>query len=221
MKPTIGDWTADRLSKFVQGLPQVQRRLDTAVTTPVSGLVEPTSKTVDDTIRWTGFEWVAQKITNAMVATGAAITYAKLTLTNSVVNADIASAAAIAYSKLNLATSIVNADVSETAAIRRYKTVADTKAIGGGAYTHLVTDDVLLVDASGGTATINLVAAGTAGDGYRLTVKATAVGLNTVVIDGSGAETIDGAGTHTLTTIRQSRTIVSDGSNWHIVSAHL
>jgi hypothetical protein len=76
-------------------------------------------------------------VSNGSVASGAAIAYSKLNLSNSIVlgdltansvnsakivddsivNADINSAAAIAYSKLNLAGSIVNADVNASAAI--------------------------------------------------------------------------------------------------------
>lgn len=57
------------------------------------------------------------QISNAHVATGAAIAYSKLALTGSVVNADIATAAAIAYSKLALTGSILNADIASGAAI--------------------------------------------------------------------------------------------------------
>lgn len=56
-------------------------------------------------------------VTNAKVASGAAISYSKLNLANSIVNADVATGAAIAYSKLNLSSSIVNADVASGAAI--------------------------------------------------------------------------------------------------------
>jgi hypothetical protein len=38
-----------------------------------------------------------------------------------------------------------------------------------------------------------------------------------VIIDGAGAETIDGGLTATLTTQFESLTIISDGSNWHIL----
>lgn len=80
-------------------------------------------------------------ITNALVSASAAIdysklsvpagavTYSKLTLTNSVVNADIASSAAIAYSKLSLASSIVNSDVSASAAIAYSKLNLSTSIV--------------------------------------------------------------------------------------------
>jgi hypothetical protein len=51
-------------------------------------------------------------IANADIASGAAIAYSKLNLTNSIVNADVASGAAIAYSKLNLSNSVTSGDVT-------------------------------------------------------------------------------------------------------------
>jgi hypothetical protein len=60
-------------------------------------------------------------IVNADVNASAAISYGKLSLSNSVVNADINSSAAIDYSKLSLANTIVNSDVSSAAAINTTK----------------------------------------------------------------------------------------------------
>lgn len=67
-------------------------------------------------------------------------------------------------------------------------------------------------------ATIDLPAAsGRDGVTYNIKkVSATGGGRN-VVIDGNGAETIDGATTFTLNAQHESVTIVSDGSNWWIV----
>jgi len=59
----------------------------------------------------------ADKITNSMVNSSAAIAYSKLNLAASLVDSDINASAAIAYSKLNLATSIVDGDVNGSAAI--------------------------------------------------------------------------------------------------------
>jgi hypothetical protein len=56
-------------------------------------------------------------IVNADVSNVAAITYSKLSLSNSIVNSDINTAAAIVYSKLALSNSIVNADINTTAGI--------------------------------------------------------------------------------------------------------
>lgn len=65
-------------------------------------------------------------LTNSNIASGAAIAYSKLNLTNSLVDADVASGAAIAYSKLSLTSSIVNADIAAAAAISFSKMAALT-----------------------------------------------------------------------------------------------
>jgi len=39
-----------------------------------------------------------------------------------------------------------------------------------------------------------------------------------ITIDGNGAETIDGSATYPLSSYRQSVRIVSDGSNWHVIT---
>ena len=65
-------------------------------------------------------------IVNANIDAAAAITYSKLSLSNSIINADINASAAIAYSKLNLSGSIVNADINASAAINYSKLTALT-----------------------------------------------------------------------------------------------
>jgi len=75
----------------------------------------------------TAYEWGS--IVNANVDASAAITYSKLSLSDSILNADINSAAAIAYSKLNLGTSIVNADISGSAAIAYSKLSLGTSIV--------------------------------------------------------------------------------------------
>jgi hypothetical protein len=78
------------------------------------------------------------------------------------------------------------------------------------------TDDVWLVDASGAARTVNLPTA--ASRKFRkYTIKKTDATGNLVTIDGNSSETIDGELTHDLTTQYESVTIVSDGSNWHII----
>jgi hypothetical protein len=80
---------------------------------------------------FSGISYGAARITNADIASGAAIAYSKLNLAASVVNADIASGAAIAYSKLNMASSIVNADISGAAAIAYSKLNLATSIVNG------------------------------------------------------------------------------------------
>jgi len=78
------------------------------------------------------------------------------------------------------------------------------------------TATVYLCNATAGNITINLpAAAGVTSRIYH--IKKTDASANTVTIDGSGAETIDGATTVVLAAQYESRLIVSDGANWHIL----
>ncbi len=78
-----------------------------------------------------------------------------------------------------------------------------------------VQDKGLVVDATGGAATVNLPAAATVPFKiYR--VKKKDSGGNTVTIDPNGGELIDGATTHVLTAQNQSVTFQSDGTEWWI-----
>lgn len=85
-----------------------------------------------------------------------------------------------------------------------------------GAYTLTSSDHVVLCDASGGAFTLTLPAAGGV-TGLVLYVKKTDSSGSAVTIDGSGAETIDGATTIDLALQYESVTIVSDGTSWHII----
>lgn len=75
---------------------------------------------------------------------------------------------------------------------------------------------VVLADATSGTITINLPAVSTL-TGRRYTVKKIDGSANTVVLDGNGSETIDGATTQTLSGIYESLTIQNNGTAWFIV----
>ena len=74
---------------------------------------------------------------------------------------------------------------------------------------------VLLVNAASASVTVNLPTAVSNSASY--TIKKTDSSTNTVIIDGSGSETIDGGTTATLTIQYESITIVSDNTNWHII----
>lgn len=78
------------------------------------------------------------------------------------------------------------------------------------------TATVWLVDASGGAVTLTLPTAASA-DRRVYHVKKTDSSLNAVTIDGSGAETIDGAATQTLIAQYESIQIVSDGTSWYVL----
>lgn len=77
------------------------------------------------------------------------------------------------------------------------------------------TDDVSLVNAAGGAVTITLT--GVATSGKRVTIKKTDSSANAVTIQRDGSSTIDGATTKILYSQYESITIISDGTNWHII----
>jgi len=88
-----------------------------------------------------------------------------------------------------------------------------------GDYSIASTDmgQLFSVDSSSATVTLSLPAAGTAGDGSTFGVVKTDAS-NTVVLDGSGGETINGSTTYSLSTNRSAIILVTDGSEWFIVA---
>lgn len=70
--------------------------------------------------------------------------------------------------------------------------------------------EVLLVS---GTTTITLPNGHSSGD--RVIVKN--VGTNTVTVDGDGGDTIDGSADYTMRFQYESITLISDGTNWHLI----
>ncbi len=91
-----------------------------------------------------------------------------------------------------------------------------TTSTSSSTYTMAETDrdKVILVDASGGAKTVNVLAAATAGDGFVFYVKKIDSSGNNVVIDGNGSETLDGATTSTLSSQYQCRGFICDGTQW-------
>jgi len=90
-----------------------------------------------------------------------------------------------------------------------------TTSVTGTTYTALATDHLILADNAAGL-TVTLPVAAIAGDGAQIVIKRVGA-TGTITIDGNGSETIDGGLTATLTTQYESITLVSDGSNWHII----
>lgn len=74
-------------------------------------------------------------------------------------------------------------------------------------------DYLILANATTGAIVLTLPGAA-ANNGRVLTVKKTDAGANTVTVDGSGAETIDGAATHVLALQYDTVTVISDGTGW-------
>jgi len=81
--------------------------------------------------------------------------------------------------------------------------------------TALLTDGMILVDATTGPITVSLPAASEAFE-QEFTVKKIDATLSSMILDPDGSETIDGNTTITTTTQYTSFTIKSDGVTWWI-----
>lgn len=78
----------------------------------------------------------------------------------------------------------------------------------------------LLIDATSGAITVNLVSAVIAGAGFEMSVKKTDSSSNIVTIDASTTETIDGSLTYLLSSQYATVTLVSNGTNWAVKSTN-
>jgi hypothetical protein len=82
-------------------------------------------------------------------------------------------------------------------------------------YVAVVSDEVILCDASGGAFTVTLFTA--AGNtGKRIRIKKIDSTFNRITIDANASETIDGALVRRLATQDEYVTIISDGANWRV-----
>ena len=95
---------------------------------------------------------------------------------------------------------------------------ANTTSAKSADYTILDGDGIetILMTTGASTRTVTLP---TAADNTnrQITVKKVDSGVGTVIIDGEGAETIDGATTHTIYSQYGRVTLVCDGTSWHIL----
>lgn len=92
-----------------------------------------------------------------------------------------------------------------------------TKAVADSPYTLTSETGYLRCNAVGGNMTVNLPAA--IGNGRLVTIKKIDSSTNTVTIDGSGTETIDGATTYILNTQYQGVQIIDCASGvWDIIT---
>jgi hypothetical protein len=94
--------------------------------------------------------------------------------------------------------------------------VTTAVAFAASPYAVLDADDVILVDATLGNVEVDLPAAGSHA-GRLLRVKKIDASINTVTIDPSGAELIDGAANLVLALQHEVAGFVSDGTEWWIV----
>lgn len=113
---------------------------------------------------------------------------------------------------------LVNADVSASAAIDRTKLANPSLSSKSADYTLTSADDTVVFDTSGAARTATLPAAAS-NSGKIFTIKKDSnSNVNTLTIDGNGAETIDGATTYVLVAPNGYATIQSNGSNWVIIA---
>lgn len=98
----------------------------------------------------------------------------------------------------------------------------DVYAVSSTNYTVLDNDGYRHIQVSTGASdrTITLPTAADNSD-RMITISKTDSGIGDVIIDGEGAETIDGATTYTLTTQYQQLTIVCNGTSWSKVSGQM
>jgi len=94
--------------------------------------------------------------------------------------------------------------------------LSGSTAVASTPYTQLSTDSLILVDATSGAVTVNLIAVA-ADNGAPVTIKKIDASGNAVTIDGDGAETIDGSTTKVLSSQYDSATVQQDGTEWWII----
>ena len=114
--------------------------------------------------------------------------------------------------KLALENRIANLLATVQTPTGAYRTVETTGNVQSGDY-------LLICDATAGAITMTLPPAALV-PGRIYAFKRINAGANQVVVDGYGAETIDGAATHTLTPQWNSVTIMSNGVAWFILADH-
>jgi hypothetical protein len=90
-----------------------------------------------------------------------------------------------------------------------YRSVTATGNVVSGDY-------LIIADATGGAITMTLPPAALV-SGRIYVFKRINSGANAVIVDPSGAETIDGAATYTLSAQWNSVTIMSNGTAWFII----
>jgi hypothetical protein len=96
-----------------------------------------------------------------------------------------------------------------------------TVLVTATSYTATSTDSVVFADDDTAAAiiTVTLPSAISVGDSFSLDIKKLGSTAD-IIIDGNGSETIDGDLTLTVTDKNQTIRLISDGSNWKVLSPH-
>lgn len=102
------------------------------------------------------------------------------------------------------------------------KILAGAYAPGGGGNVNLNSDSLsklIGVDSAGVARTVMLPQLSTVGVGDGYTIMKTDAAAFAITVDGNGAETINGAATYVLNARYSCVTVVSDGTEWKIISS--
>jgi len=112
---------------------------------------------------------------------------------------------------------------SLTATIADLNSTTTTALLKTGTYTIVAGDrgKTILADTTSGAFTINLPAAATAGNKFKIIIKKIDNTVNAVTIDGASSETIDDRLTYLLNDYFDFVELHSDGSNWHVVASQI
>jgi hypothetical protein len=79
---------------------------------------------------------------------------------------------------------------------------------------------LILADATAGVLSINLPACAVAGKGFTIKIKKKDSSANAITNQASGAETIDGSNTTTLSTQYKCQVLQTDGVSWYIINSY-
>lgn len=98
--------------------------------------------------------------------------------------------------------------------------ISFTVRVVAASTTLTLNDYVLSVEAPAANVTVTLPALSTVPSGRAYIVKRDATAVQTVTLDGNGAETINGAATFEVGAAGAAgaTTVISDGAEWHVVS---
>lgn len=139
---------------------------------------------------------------------------------NSISNIEVAdlAAAAVVIESEGIASNDNDTTIPTSAAVKDYvdnnaASSLKTVVTDNTSSAILSTENVSLADASGGSITLTLPAHAS---GRQVTVKKTDATANTVTVTGATGN-IDGASNVVLYSEDESVTVISDGTNWHII----
>ncbi len=79
---------------------------------------------------------------------------------------------------------------------------------------------LIAVDASAGNVVINLLAAATAGDGFKIGFKRVNGETNTITVNGDGSETVDGVNSRMIEGDDETLMLRCDNSNWLVTATN-